>query len=806
MRRTLFILLKAAGILAGLIAVIWIGAAAYVNTHKKEVLALITRLVNQNVNGRVTIESIEPALIKGFPGVSIQLNSVRLLDSLQQGPRSEILRAREVFVAVNAFSILSGKPRIQDLSIENGSIYLSTDTGGHSNSRLFKKKSRSGNKINRITLRNVRVTLDNRLKGKLYSFSFRKLQSRIRYQAGGWKAEVALNGRINDLTFNVAKGSYARNKIIRTELNMTYRHDTHLLTVPSQLIRFDNDSFHVGGALYFAPDRSDYTLNIIAPQIPFGNAADLLTPRLKRTMAGYNFRKPIRIHANIKGRLTGKNDPLVKVTVRVRNNTFLFRNEEVRNCSFDAEFINEVVKGRPRKDPNSRFAFYGLKGEWHTLPFRADTVYLVNLRQPVIEGKFRASFPLTRVNEVSEGRTFVFRKGTADVDVLYKAPFNAQDDGKSYIYGTVSIRNGGFNYTPRNLPFDDLKVRLEFRGEDLFLRNVSVRSGRSQLLMEGSLRNFLNLYYESPQDIVLDWKISSPMIDLGQFTAFLARRKAGPAPGSSSAAARIFARLDQVLEQAEIRMNLNVEKLTYKKFLARNLRSNLTMGQNGIALNNISLQHAHGRVRLHGHIDQRTAVNKISMQGRLENVDVNRLFYAFEDFGQKGISYTNLRGIFSSDVDVRGSMAETGRLIPQSIYGTVKFRLRNGALVNFPPMQKIGDLAFRNRNFSNITFADLTNTLVIQGSRIHIRPMLIRSNVLNVFVEGTYGFSKGTDIQLRVPLRNPEKDKYLADSVKQKNVTRGIVLNLRAVEQDGKIRIRLGKGDKEETSAQENGQ
>ncbi|HEY0894936.1 MAG TPA: AsmA-like C-terminal region-containing protein [Sphingobacteriaceae bacterium] len=805
MRRTLFILLKAAGILAGLIAVIWIGAAAYVNTHKKEVLALITRLVNQNVNGTVTIESVEPALIKGFPGISIQLNSVRLVDSLQQGSRSDILRAREVFVAVNAFSILSGKPRIQDLSVENGSIYLYTDTSGHSNSRLFKKKSRSGNKINRITLRNVRVTLDNRLKGKLYSFSFRKLQSRIRYQAGGWKAEVALNGRINDLTFNVLKGSYAKNKIIRTDLNLSYRYDTHLLTVPRQLIRFDNDSFHIGGALYFAPDRSDYTLNITAPGIRFRNAAGLLTPRLKRTMAGYDFRKPIRIHADIKGRLRGKNDPLVKVNVKIRNNTFLFRKEEVRNCSFDAEFTNEVVKGLPRKDPNSRFAFYGLKGEWHTLPFRADTVYLVNLKQPVIEGKFRASFPLTRVNEVSEGQTFVFRKGTADVNVLYKAPFNAQDEGKSYIYGTVSIRNGGFTYTPRNLPFDDLKVSLDFRGEDLFLRNVSVRSGRSQLLMEGSLRNFLNLYYESPQDIVLDWKISSPMIDLGQFTAFLAKRKAVPASGVTPPA-RIFARLDRVLAQAEIRMNLNVEKLTYKKFLARNLRSDLTMGQNGIALKNISLQHAHGRVRLHGLIDQRTQLNRITMQGRLEDVDVNRLFYAFEDFGQKGISYTNLRGIFSSDVDVRGSMAETGQLIPQSVYGTVKFRLRNGALVNFPPMQKIGDLAFRNRNFSNITFADLTNTLVIQGSKVHIRPMLIRSNVLNLFVEGTYGFSKGTDIQLRVPLRNPEKDKYLADSLKRKNVTKGIVLNLRAVEQDGKIRIRLGKGDKEETSAQENGQ
>lgn len=807
MRRTLIILLKATGILAGLLIVLWIAAAAYVNTHKKEVLTLITRLANQNMNGTVIIESIEPALIKGFPGISIQLNSVRLIDSLSHQHRFDVLRAREVFVAVNAFSILSGKPRIQDLSIENGSIYLYTDTGGYSNSRLFKKRSGSGNKINRVTLRNVRFTLDNRLKGKLYSFSFRKLQSRIKYDADGWKADVALNGRINDLTFNPVKGSYAKNKIIRTDLKMTYRYGTRVLTVPHQPFRFDNDEFRIGGKIDFGTPHSDYDLSITAPEIRFRNAAGLLTPRLKRTMAGYDFRQPIRIHADIKGKLIGPNDPLVNVSVKVRKNTFLFRKEEVRSCSFDAEFTNEVVRGRPRKDPNSRFSFYGLKGEWHSLPFQADTVYLANLRQPVIEGKFRSSFPLTRVNGISEGRTFLFRKGTARVNVLYKAPFNARDDGKSHIYGTVSIQDGGFTYAPRNLPFDDLKVLLDFRGEDLFLRDVSVRSGRSRLYMEGVLRNFLNLYYESPQDIVLDWKITSPMIDLGQFTTFLGKRTGVlSAKGPSSVPARMFARLDRVLEEARVQMDLKVDRLTYKKFDARNLRSAVTMGPAGIDLRNISLQHAHGRLRLNGNIDQRTAVNKVSVSGRIDEVDVNRLFYAFEDFGQKGISYTHLRGIFSSDIDVRGILSGTGQLIPQSVYGTVKFRLHDGALVNFPPMQKIGDFAFRNRNFSNITFSDMNNTLVIQGSRIHIRPMLIRSNVLNVFVEGTYGLSRGTDIQLRVPLRNPEKDKYLADSLKKKNVTKGIVLNLRAVEQDGRIRIKLGKGDKEETTAQDNGQ
>ena len=64
MRGTLKLLLKIFGIIIGIIALVWMGIAAYVNTHKQEMLTLITRVINQNLNGKVTIESIEPALIK----------------------------------------------------------------------------------------------------------------------------------------------------------------------------------------------------------------------------------------------------------------------------------------------------------------------------------------------------------------------------------------------------------------------------------------------------------------------------------------------------------------------------------------------------------------------------------------------------------------------------------------------------------------------------------------------------------------------------------------------------------------------
>jgi hypothetical protein len=73
--------------------------------------------------------------------------------------------------------------------------------------------------------------------------------------------------------------------------------------------------------------------------------------------------------------------------------------------------------------------------------------------------------------------------------------------------------------------------------------------------------------------------------------------------------------------------------------------------------------------------------------------------------------------------------------------------------------------------------------------------MEIRSSVLNIFLSGVYSFGKGTDIGLRIPLRNPRRDELITDmDEKRERSLKGIVINLHAIDgDDGQVKIRLGK-------------
>lgn len=802
MSRWLRLTLKIGGIIFALFLLLWIGIAAYVFTHKKELLQTISLQLNEDLNGKLSIQRMEPSLIQGFPGISVSLENVLLRDSLWHRHKHDLLRAKSVFIAINAFSILSGSPTIKDIRIREGEIYLFTDSNGVRNTDIFKKKSSSGKKgdgankkINRVYLSDVKLTVDDRLKKKLFKFNINNFLGSIKYNNSGWKAHIELQTKVDFFAFNIKRGSFLKGKEIDLDMDMNYLDDSDQLNIPLQQISIGGDDLDISGKFNFSESNTDYQILIKAPKILFKDAKELLSSHIISRLKPYDIKERIDIEASLKGKFRQTGDPLIKVTWKAENNVISTAGESITDCSFTGYYSNEMIKGIPRRDPNSMIAFYYMTGKYYDIPFKADSILITDLKDPVFTGKFKADFPMVKLNNILGGNTFLFNTGEADLDLTYKAPFNQTDKGQRFINGTIHVHDATATYKPRNLSLSNIQVIMNFKGEDLFLQNLKVKSGTTTLMMEGALRNFSNLYYTDPQKMLIDWKIKSPQVNLNEFLVFLGKRKTGTGNASNKSVQRMSGKLDKMLEQASMKMNIDVGRLVYKKFLATDVKSNITLNQKGIEINNLDLNHGGGKLNVTGNIDQTGKVNRFNVDTKINNVNVEKLFYSFENFGQEAITDKNLRGTFYGGTSISGSMYDNGKIVPRSFRGTVNFDIRNGALVNFEPMNKVGAFAFANRNFSNIKFTNLKNTLNIQGNKVIIPPMEIRSSVLNIFLEGVYSFTTGTNIAIKIPLRNPKNDELIFDKgLKRERDLKGIVINLRALDgENGKVRFRLGK-------------
>jgi hypothetical protein len=343
-------------------------------------------------------------------------------------------------------------------------------------------------------------------------------------------------------------------------------------------------------------------------------------------------------------------------------------------------------------------------------------------------------------------------------------------------------------------------VSLLFIGNDLFLKNIRLQTGRSIVMMEGRVNNFLNLYYNAPDKILLTWQIHSPQFHLAEFFGFLSgggskQKAAGKAGGGN-----FIDQMGTALEKGDVQIHLDADNVHYLKFLAIDVHADLFTSEGGVVIKNVVLKHAGGFLKLNGSLRRSKNLNQLALKTIVSNVDIQTFFYAFDNFGMKDFTSENLRGFFSARTEITAGLTDAGALVPRSVNGTLDVNLKHGALINFKPILGVAKFAFPFRDLKNISIDELNARFDVHGDQITIYPMKISSSALNMDVAGVYGLSKGTDIAMDVPLRNPKNDTTIHDKEKLlKKRYKGVVLHMRATaDSSGKIKIGWNKEHKKD--------
>ncbi|RYD55544.1 MAG: hypothetical protein EOP56_15635 [Sphingobacteriales bacterium] len=802
--------LKILASLLGLVLVLWVALGIYVSRNKKQITDAVVNQLNDNLNGDIEIGTIEPSLLKGFPFVSFSITDVAIRDTLWQQHRRDLLKAKELFVKLNILSVLRSAPQIHTIDVNIGTIAIFVDSTGYSNTSVFAKKEKGKGKkekphINNIELHDVVVRFEDQVKFKLFQLQIRELDGALDYSADGWEGVFGVNALVKHFAFNTEKGSFLKDKELKTTVKISYNDVKRIMDIPVQRFAIGGDDYRIGGKFYLNQTPTAFELHIINDKARYRNVTALLSPNISSKLNSIDFEKPISVQALIKGKVKFRDTPLVKVSYNIANNTMKIPDAEIKNCSFKGHFINEVNPTAGHNDPNSAIHIYSMKGQWEGIPITADTVRVYNLIDPILEGRFRSQFALAKLNDILGGNSFRFDNGTAKVNLLYRAGIRKDDTSRKYIYGTIQVGNANMTYIPRRLKLNNCNAVLRFTGDDLLIQKVNVRTANTSLAMDGRIGNFANLYYTQPEKILLDWHITSPQVNLDEFLSFIGKRGAGDKntmgptqsqPSKPKGNKDIAARLDKVLDESSVHMRLEVGKLLYKRFTAEQIQSNISLTQAGIGIQYLGLSHAGGRITASGNIQQNNN-NRFDVKTNIDNVNIKQLFHAFENFGQDAITEQNIQGNLTTAVNITGNMRDNGQIVPASMHGTVDFDLQNGRLVNFEPLNKVARFIFRNRNLNDIELRKLKNTLDIQGNKVYIRPMTVESSAINIFLRGVYSMQQGTHIEMDIPLRNSKKDEFLTNpDEKQEKMKKGLTLHLKAVDgDDGKVKIKWNKKD-----------
>jgi hypothetical protein len=793
--------LRVLAVLLAVILLLFAGGWIYLKQHKKQVISFIESEAKKGLNGgEIHIKDINIGFRHTFPRISFTIDSLSLRDSLWFQHHHDLVSAPRAYASLNFFQLIFGKISIDRVQLISPRMYLFTDTSGYTNTSLFKKNQPAKKDAPKnleypiLEIRNGTLMVDKKDKNKFFGFTIPRLECHIRpnEENSSLQIDADLDCRIQRMTFNMDKGPFLDEKTVTGKFKFQFNKDSKVLQFEKIPLAVDGQPFIFSGKFFLADVPTPFMLTWETNNLPFRKAASFLSKNIRIKLDQYDISGAItHLNGSMDNTEPEYKTPKIHIRLVVENKTITTPIVHIDNASFTATFNNEEIKGHGHEDENTVMHFSSFRGSWNNLDFLCDSIVFRNLIHPNMNLNIVSDFQLENINDLLDETTLAFNKGSGKINLLYSGSLDSEYDSSRKLSGTFNLDSAMITYLPRNLKLNNGKGIIRFVGKDMVVDHLSLNSGTTDLVMDGSLKNLFYLINQRNAKLALDWTIHSNKLNLNDFTSFLKKKQSIAASRKKKPMlAETVSQITKLLETANINLILNAKQLMYKKFYGDNLLANLNMDDNAIILKDIKLQQGGGSIAMQGDLRNEVSSNPFSFKAQLRNVNVSRMFTAFNNFGLKSPTDKNIGGALTADITLQGGVTTKAQIIPEELKGFVKFNLQNGQLVNFEPVQKISQTVFKNRDFADIQFADLHDLLEIKGENVTVNRMEIHSTVLTMFVEGMYTLKTGPDLSIQVPLSNLKSKKESELANKGINSKTGVSARLRAKRgDDGKVKI-----------------
>ena len=788
----------------GCIAFVIIASGAlsfYFNRNKTEIIAKINTKINENINGKFHIGDFQYKFLTGFPNFTLALKDVELKDNQWNTHKHTLLKANEIEVRLNVWSLLQKEINIHKILINDAQIYVYKAENGYSNANIFKPKkkktpettSESGTTIDQVDLNDVHFVLDNRIGHKLFDFDIASLKSKVKYDDEDWQTNVFLKTNIKSLAFNTRHGSFAKQKILQGTFAVSYSAEKEKIDVKTENLTIGKDAFDIVAFFNLAKGSALFGINI-STTILWQNASNVLSANISSKLNRFDLKKEIDVNCDIKGDFNAEGDPRIVVQAEVKNNELSIPDGLITDCGFKGIFTNNFKPAAGFSDANSAIILTRFSGKYKNVPLTIPQLSINNLEKPLATGIVNSDFDIQNLNEENTEKWINFTEGHASANLRFQFDIVDLYITKPRFIGNVNVQNASFHFIPKNVHAEKINVQLEFTQEALLIKKIAYKHQKNTIFIEGRIDNFLNLYYDAPEKMVVNWDIYCPSLDIRQFLGVLASSQKKKVTSKKPSMSH---QLRTAIEKCIVDISIKADKITYNKLTATNTKARIQMIDSRLLIKNGSLQTCRGSINFSTTVSPNGKNFNFASNAQVNQVDITSFLKSFSNFAIKSFTPNNIRGKLTSNANVTGLINSNGELIPNSAHGNLVFNISQGALRNFEPIMKIGKFAFPFRDVENITFSDLSGNFKIRGEQVDVNKLTISSSVLNLDAQGVYSFGRGTNLALTVPLRNSKDDAKLATKAERDAVRqRGIVLHLLAVDDAGKMKIKWGKKDK----------
>jgi len=777
-------------------------AASLVYLYQDKIIQLFVAQANQQLKTKVQVGKISLSLWDKFPQVSVTLDQVQITESVP-GSTEPLATAGKIFCTFNLKDMVQKKYRVRHLYLQDGTVQIKVLPNGEVNYHIFgedttvtanpKKEALTFN-LEAVGLKNMVVTYTDAVVKQFYKLEARQVQANLEVKAD--QVAVQTQGGVYIHTIRLNKSDYFKEKETVVEAAFFLYPESKKIDLAPSTIRLGQADYQAQGAITY--DRKTYLdLKIAGKNTNIQSLLSLLPDKIARQYGQYRSDGDVYFNGQIKGEISAQATPQVNVDFGLRQVSFYHPDykQKIKNLSFTGNFTN----GARHNAQTSVVSAKNIKGSLENRAFAGNLVYR-NFQDPQVALDVKATLDvghvlgLFPVAEIKQG------SGLAKVALSFSGKVKALQTGVSRgritASGDIVLQNVTLLLRDYTQPFRNLNGTFLIRKNDLAVTDFKGWLGASDFRLNGYFKNVIGWLFLTRQSVLVEADLESRFLDFDQLLSSSLANNTRAGAGKTNRGGTRRGGQDYKLvisPYLDFDLNAHVRNVSFRRFNGKNLRGNIRLKNRVISSPDMSLQAMGGRFGLKGTLDTRSNNSiKATTITTLDHIQVDSLFYVFENFGQNFLVQRHLKGELTAAI--HSDLYFDSHLNPQTdkMEAEVKASIRNGQLNSFEPLQKLSAFADR-RELANMRFSELSNTFYIQSRTVFIPEMEIKSNVSRaslIGIQGTHTFDQQMDYKFRIPLtlsKKRDKDEAYGTVTTVSNATPNLFLTLKGNESNYKI-------------------
>jgi len=699
--------------------------------------------INNYLSTEIKVGEVDFSLLKKFPDACINFHDVIAMSAPGYDKKSfkninsdTLLVAKEVYLQFNIFDIFSGKYNIKAIHIADSHSTILIDNNGDDNYHFWKSPESSDTSTFKLDLRDIRLTnfaVNFYDKAQNLTIKCSSTDFNISGKFNDEKYELKTNGNLKIIKFKIAQVNYIKSDAV--SLKIKFDVDNNNLHIKDGKIKLNKLNFDVYGSYSYSDSKLN--IQIKGKDIDVKSFISVLPENIQQKFQGFSSDGIFYFDTKIIGTISYNTTPRI-------NTTFGIKNANIKQVKTGIVLNNVFIKGSftNGEKQNSQTSSLILDTLSATIAqsFFSGNYSVKNFANPNIQLNISGNFDLSQMKNLFNIEQLKTFEGNMVADFSFSgkvanlSEITAADYRKSTSSGKVSLRNANMQFVKSTDIFTNINAGFTFHNNDVRVDSLSFLMNEHDFDVSGYLKNLIAYLMLDNEQLTVEARIHSKYLDIKKLLT----------NNESSGFA--------LPKNIKLASNVSVDNIDYGKFSAKQASGFIEINDNTLTFTSLSLEALGGIVNSDGAV-KITPQNNIVLQANssLKNINVNKLFYSFDNFGQTFILAQHLKGTVNADITLCSEWNEKFELNQKKLIGACSMQIKNGELINFEPMYKLSDYIAVSE-LKQIKFEKLTNEIIIKDRKVIIPQMEIKSSAFNIELSGEHTFDNVFDYKLKVLL------------------------------------------------------